>query len=84
MAPYLNITSWSHKKLIDLIRAEFPKDVLWEENNINTLVHMKRNTVKPIFSYCCKRYANSELGNLELQGKLLKRSQKVLNEKFAR
>lgn len=35
LAPYLNVTSWSHKKLIDLIRAEFPKDVLWEEININ-------------------------------------------------
>lgn len=29
--PYLDITSWSHKKLIDLIRAEFPKDVLWKK-----------------------------------------------------
>lgn len=34
-APYLDITSWSHKKLIDLIRAEFPEDVLREEINIS-------------------------------------------------
>lgn len=29
--PYLNITPWSHKELIDLISAELPKDVLEEE-----------------------------------------------------
>lgn len=36
ISSYLDITSWSHKKLIDLIRAEFPEDVLWRE--INTAI----------------------------------------------
>ena len=26
--PYLNITAWSYKELIDFVRAKFPKDVL--------------------------------------------------------
>ena len=26
--PYLNITAWSNKELIDFVRAKFPKDVL--------------------------------------------------------
>lgn len=46
MASYLNITSWSHKKLIDLIRAEFPKDVLWGEMKIK-LVEKKIHEKKP-------------------------------------
>lgn len=44
MASYLNITSWSHKKLIDLIRAEFPEDVLRGENKIKLVE--KKNYIK--------------------------------------
>lgn len=35
--PYLDVTSWSHKKLIDLIRAEFPEDVLWGDTTIESV-----------------------------------------------
>lgn len=49
MASYLNITSWSHKKLIDLIRAEFPEDVLWGE--IKTKLVEKKPNSKNLTSF---------------------------------